>query len=470
MTEETLDYVVREMTHPEGGFYSTQDADSEGEEGKFFLWDRAEIEALLDPETARAALRYWGVADGPNFEGRSILHVPRDPAEVAAALGVTPERLAELLGRARAALFAHREGRIKPGRDEKVLAGWNGMMLRAFAEASRALGRPDYLKVAERNAGFLLSALIVEGRLLRTWKDGRAKLLGYLEDHAMVVDGLLALHEATLDHRWLDAARRLGGAMVDLFWDPQAEGFFDTGRDHETLVVRPRSLFDSAVPCGSSVAADVLLRLAVLTGTRTSRGGARRRSGRSPPSWGGTRPASGGSWRRWTSTSDRPWRWPICGSTAARPAGSRSWRRCSAGTSPTGSSPGRWRAPGATCRSWPPSGLRPADGLRLRAYACQAPTTEPAELGASWTVAAAGLPRRRPVEAGPPEAIVRPTIPNHHKEETHLCVLREPYSWWRRSCCWARRARPWPRPSSSASRASRSSSTPPSSPTGSRRR
>jgi uncharacterized protein YyaL (SSP411 family) len=121
--------------------------------------------------------------------------------------------------------------------------------------------------VAERNAGFLLSALVQDGRLLRTWKDGRAKLLGYLEDHAMVVDGLLALHEASLDPRWLDAARRLSTAMLDLFWDPQAEGFFDTGRDHETLVVRPRGLFDSAVPCGSSVAADVLLRLAVLTGS-----------------------------------------------------------------------------------------------------------------------------------------------------------------------------------------------------------
>jgi hypothetical protein len=266
VTEETLDYVVREMTHPGGGFYSTQDADSEGEEGKFFLWDRGEIEALLDPETARAALHYWGVAAGPNFEGRSILHVPREPAEVAATLGVAPDRLADLVRRARGALFAHREGRVKPGRDEKVLTGWNGMMLRAFAEASRALGRPDYLGVAERNAGFLLSALVADGRLLRTWKDGRAKLLGYLEDYAMVIDGLIALHEATLDHRWLDAARRLAGAMVDLFWDPQAEAFFDTGRDHEALVVRPRSLFDSAVPCGSSVAADVLLRLAVLTG------------------------------------------------------------------------------------------------------------------------------------------------------------------------------------------------------------
>jgi uncharacterized protein YyaL (SSP411 family) len=266
VTEETLDYVVREMTHPGGGFYSTQDADSEGEEGRFFLWDRQEIEALLDPEAARVALQYWGVADGPNFEGRSILHVPREADEVAAAPGLTPERLREILGRARATLFAHRERRVKPGRDEKVLAAWNGMMLRAFAEASRALGRPDYLHVAERNAGFLLSALIVDGRLLRTWKDGRAKLLGYLEDHAMVVDGFLALHEASLDQRWLHEARRLADAMLDLFWDPETGGFFDTGRDHEALVVRPRSLFDSAVPCGSSVAADVLLRLAVLTG------------------------------------------------------------------------------------------------------------------------------------------------------------------------------------------------------------
>ena len=268
VTEETLDYVVREMTHPDGRL-------------------------LLDPGRG---LGRGGRASSSCGTGRRSRpsSIPRRPAPPSATgawptgrtsragasctcrgsrarwrrrSGSREDRLRELLGRARAALFAHREGRIKPGRDEKVLAGWNGMMLRAFAEASRALDRPDYLRVAERNAGFLLSALVRDGRLLRTWKDGRAKLLGYLEDHAMVVDGLLALHEATLDRRWLDAARRLAAAMVDLFWDPQAEGFFDTGRDHETLVVRPRSLFDSAVPCGSSVAADVLLRLAVLTGS-----------------------------------------------------------------------------------------------------------------------------------------------------------------------------------------------------------
>jgi uncharacterized protein YyaL (SSP411 family) len=266
VAEETLDYDVREMTDPGGGFYSTQDADSEGEEGRFFLWDRAEVERLLPPEEARVALRYWGLEDGPNFEGRSILFVPRDPDEVARELGLARGALDAALGRARATLFQARERRVKPGRDDKVLAGWNGMMLRAFAEAAAALDRPDYRQVAERNAAFLLTALRPAGRLLRTWKEGRAKLLGYLEDHALVADGLVALHGLTLEPRWLAAARQLADAMVELFWDPAAEAFYDTGTDHEALVVRPRSLFDSAVPSGTSAGADVLLRLAVLTG------------------------------------------------------------------------------------------------------------------------------------------------------------------------------------------------------------
>jgi hypothetical protein len=192
--------------------------------------------------------------------------VPRKPAEVAGVLGLGPAALDDLLARARRKLFDLRERRVKPGRDEKVLAGWNGMMLRAFAEASRVLRHPDYRAIAERNAGFLLTALRPQGRLLRTWKAGQAKLLGYLEDYAMVADGLVALYEATFDRRWLGAARELADAMIALFWDREAEAFFDTGTDHETLVVRPRSLFDSAVPCGTSVAADVLLRLAALTG------------------------------------------------------------------------------------------------------------------------------------------------------------------------------------------------------------
>jgi uncharacterized protein YyaL (SSP411 family) len=266
VVEETLDYVVREMTHPDGGFFSTQDADSEGEEGRFFLWSRDEVERLLDPEAARVAVAHWGLGDGPNFEGRNILHVARLPEEVAAALGLARERVDALLAEARRALFAARARRVKPGRDDKVLAGWNGMMLRAFAEAGAALRRADYLRVAARNATFLLSALVVDGRLRRSWKDGQAKIAGYLEDHAMLADGLLALYEATFERRWLEAARGLADRMLELFYDPGAGGFFDTGREHETLIVRPRNLFDSAVPCGSSVAAEVLLRLSLLLG------------------------------------------------------------------------------------------------------------------------------------------------------------------------------------------------------------
>ncbi len=267
IAEEALDYVLREMTHPDGGFYSTQDADSEGEEGKFFLWSRDEIrEALGGADEARVACRYWGVDDGPNFEGGNILFVPQEPSEVAAEIGLTTEGLRESLATARRHLFEVRERRVKPGRDEKVLAGWNGMMLRAFAEAARSLGRADYERAAVRNAEFLLRAMRRDGRLLRSWKDGQAKLLGYLEDYAMVADGLLALYTATLDPRWLEDARGLAEEILRLFWDDEAEGFFDTGHDHEALVARPRNLFDNAVPCGSSVAADLLLRLAVLTG------------------------------------------------------------------------------------------------------------------------------------------------------------------------------------------------------------
>ncbi len=267
VAEETLDYVLREMTHPAGGFYSTQDADSEGEEGKFFLWTPEEIRAVLGSGVeADVALRYWGLEAGANFEGRNILHVPKEPGEVAASLGMSEETLRETLARARAALYEARERRVHPGRDEKVLAGWNGMMLRAFAEAARVLDRRDYEQAAVGNAEFLLAALRVDGRLLRTWKDGQAKLLGYLEDYAMLADGLVALYEATFEPRWLDEARRLGGEMLRLFWDAEVGGFFDTGTDHEALIVRPRNLFDSAVPCGTSVAADLLLRLALLTG------------------------------------------------------------------------------------------------------------------------------------------------------------------------------------------------------------
>ncbi|HET7873947.1 MAG TPA: thioredoxin domain-containing protein [Methylomirabilota bacterium] len=267
VSEETLDYILREMTHPAGGFFSATDADSEGVEGKFFVWSHEEIRgALGDPELARAALAYWGVEDGPNFEGHNILFVPREPAEVARGLGLSPERLAELIAEARRRLYAVREKRIHPGLDDKVLASWNGLVLSTLAEAGRSLGRADYVTAAMRNAEFLMGAMVEDGRLLRAWKEGRAKIRGYLEDYAMVGAGLLALYEATFDRRWLDQSRRLADEALGLFWDAEQEIFFDTGTDQEALVVRPRNLFDNAVPSGSSVAIEWLFRLAVLFG------------------------------------------------------------------------------------------------------------------------------------------------------------------------------------------------------------
>jgi len=267
IAEETLDYVRREMTHPAGGFYSAQDADSEGVEGKFFVWSADEIRAILgDPALARAALAYWGVDDGPNFEGHSILFVPREPEEVAGTLGMTVDELMTAIGRARALLHAAREPRVHPALDDKVLASWNGLMLAAFAEAASVLGRADYLAAAVRNAEFLGKQMVRDGRLLRSWKDGQARITGYLEDYSMVGAGLLSLYEATFDRRWLDESRRLAEEALRLFWSADREAFFDTGHDQEALVVRPRNLFDNAVPSGTSVAIDWLLRLAVIVG------------------------------------------------------------------------------------------------------------------------------------------------------------------------------------------------------------
>jgi uncharacterized protein YyaL (SSP411 family) len=250
--EETLDYVLRDMTDPAGGFYSAEDADSEGHEGKFYVWTPEEIRAVLGGDADRA-LAYWGVDRGPNFEGRSILYVAGQPE---------PEAIAPLRQR----LLQARSRRVRPGRDDKVLAGWNGLACRAFAEAGRALGRPDYVAAAVRNAEFVLGQMRQSGRLLRTWKGGRAHLKGYLEDHAMVAAALIDVYEATFDRHWLDAARDLADDMLRLFWDDGLEGFYDTGDDHERLIVRPRNLFDNAVPSGSSVAIETLLRLAELTG------------------------------------------------------------------------------------------------------------------------------------------------------------------------------------------------------------
>ena len=264
IAEETLDYVVRDMTSPEGGFYSAEDADSEGEEGKFYVWTPEEIRGVLTTEEATIAERYWDVTARGNFEGKNILYVPRPPEAVAAEFGISPEELWERIREIRSKLFAAREHRVRPGRDEKILAAWNGLMLRSFALAARVLKREDYREVAERNAAFLLDELRVDGRLRRSYKDGQARFNGYLEDHAMVADGLVTLYEATFQTRWLVEAASLADAVLDLFWDEGSELFYDTPADHEELVTRPRDVYDSAAPSGTSVATDVLLRLSLL--------------------------------------------------------------------------------------------------------------------------------------------------------------------------------------------------------------
>lgn len=265
IVEETLDYVIREMTNPEGGFYSTQDADSEGEEGKFFVWDPDEIKAVLGTEAGTRFCAAYDVTPGGNWEGHSILRFKQPLTETATELGLSLDALTAELVASRATLFAHREKRIKPGLDDKVITAWNGMMLAAFAEAARVLDRPDYRAIAEKNAQFILTNLRQDGRLLRTWKDGHAKLMGYLEDYAFLADGLLALYQTTFDDVWFTEAKTLMDVVLDHFRDTENGGFFDTADDHEQLVVRPKSMQDNAIPSGNSMAARVLLQLATYT-------------------------------------------------------------------------------------------------------------------------------------------------------------------------------------------------------------
>ena len=265
IAEETLDYMLRELRDPAGGFYSTQDADSEGEEGKFFVWTPAEVREVLRAD-ALIFGQVFDISERGNFEGKNILRVLRRPADVARVTGTPAERVAEAMARGRRLLFEARERRVKPARDEKVLTAWNGMALRALALAARAFGRSDYRAAAEQCASFLLSELRDEqGKLLRVWKDGRAGAVpGFLEDHALLDDGLLALYEATFEPRWLHEARALADTILARFWDDAIGGFYDTAADHEQLIVRPRDTGDNATPAGNSAAADVLLRLALI--------------------------------------------------------------------------------------------------------------------------------------------------------------------------------------------------------------
>jgi uncharacterized protein YyaL (SSP411 family) len=266
VVEDTLGYVAREMLDESGAFYSTQDADSEGVEGKFFVWEKGEIDKLLGDADARLFCAYYDVTEGGNFEEKNILNVARPQQTVAEELGVSVEELSEAVERGRQHLFEAREKRIKPARDEKVITAWNGLMLESFAEAATVLEREDFREIAEKSAQFTLEHLTADGLLQHVYKDGRAKHAGFLDDYAFAVSGLITLFETTGKLRWLEEALRLAEKMIEEFWDEEEGGFFYTGSSGEKLIVRQKDYFDNATPSGNSVAAESLLRLSTLTG------------------------------------------------------------------------------------------------------------------------------------------------------------------------------------------------------------
>jgi uncharacterized protein YyaL (SSP411 family) len=264
ITEEVLDFLVREMRDANGGFYSTQDADSEGVEGKFYVWDLGEFQQVVGSDDADLLSHYWDVAEHGNWEHRNILNVSRPPDLFCRLEKVSEPELLAKASAARKKLYAVRDKRVHPGRDEKILTDWNGLALRAFADAAAHFGRDDYRRVAEANAEFIFSTMWDGERLRHSFKDGRARFNAYLDDYANVADGLLSLYQLTFDGKWLSRAQSLAEYMVSHFWDTEHGGFFFTASDHESLVARTKDFFDNATPSGNSVAADVLLRLAAL--------------------------------------------------------------------------------------------------------------------------------------------------------------------------------------------------------------
>ncbi|HEU4878729.1 MAG TPA: thioredoxin domain-containing protein, partial [Gemmatimonadaceae bacterium] len=263
VTEETVKWVEREMTSPEGGFYSSLDADSGGEEGRYYVWTVDELDQILG-KTSPIVKDYYGVTVGGNFEGRNIFHVRTDISLAAARSGLDRERLARVIADARTKLYAAREKRARPARDEKILASWNGLMLRGLATAARAFENPEFTRLADRNGEFLFSCMVQNGRVARSWSRAGARINGFLEDYAAVALGFLSLYELTFDTKWVTRATDIAKAMVDWFWDEQLGAFFDTARDAEALITRPRDVTDNAMPSGTSLAVDLLLSLSEL--------------------------------------------------------------------------------------------------------------------------------------------------------------------------------------------------------------
>jgi uncharacterized protein YyaL (SSP411 family) len=265
IAREIFEYVLREMTSPEGGFYSSQDADSEGEEGKFFLWTAEEAHAVLGDDLFKIAARFFDITDEGNFEGANILHRTIELADAARMFKISEDEAAHAIDSIRTRLLAARERRVRPGRDEKILTAWNAMMISAFAEGYRALGDARYLDAARRAASLIMGRMCEGGALKRSFKDGVARFNAYLEDYALMIGALIDLYEASLDQNHLEHARMLAEAMLTHFLDREKGGFFFTSDDHEALITRTKAAFDGSTPSGNSAAAIALLRLSSYT-------------------------------------------------------------------------------------------------------------------------------------------------------------------------------------------------------------
>jgi uncharacterized protein YyaL (SSP411 family) len=266
VVEETLDYLLTDLRDSKGGFHAARDADSEGEEGLFYVWTPAEVDEVLGPDEAPLFRRVYDVSDAGNFEGHSILHLPHPIDAVADAEGIAPADLRARLARSREALLRRRSQREHPFRDEKVIVSWNGLAIRTLAEAGVAFGRTDWVEAAVAAASFIQSTMRRDGRLRRSWIDGQASGPAFLEDHASLGNALLSLHAATLDPAWLDGALAECDTILEYFWDPDVGTVFDTPADGERLVVRARDAMDNATPSGVSLAAELLARAGHLTG------------------------------------------------------------------------------------------------------------------------------------------------------------------------------------------------------------
>ncbi|HUK40307.1 MAG TPA: thioredoxin domain-containing protein, partial [Candidatus Acidoferrales bacterium] len=266
VTEETTDYLLREMFHREGGFYATQDADSEGEEGKFFVWSPQEINQILGVEAGEIFARIYDVSDFGNFEGKNILHPILSLEQASKLFKKDIGVITALVTDSKKKLFQEREKRIKPFRDEKIITSWNGLMLSGLAEVIKVSSKRTYLGSADRTVEFIFSKMFRDGRLLHTYKDGTAKLLAYLDDYAFLATGLLDLYEATFRRSYFERAINLADIMLSEFLDEKDGAFFYTGKSHERLISRAKPVFDASIPSGNSMAAHLLLRLYHVTG------------------------------------------------------------------------------------------------------------------------------------------------------------------------------------------------------------